>query len=173
MHAALSWSLSSKSVFAFAFYCLLGHGSAPWSMELILNINSSWTCGLKSVSMYFSSDGVTQPVHMILGVLVKRINFTSRKWRKKVPKSIENPPKIDVWGSLGGFLEPLDKHLGHMPPKDWILEALGSALGVQDGQFCSKLEAQDPPKSMQEREKVDVKKSYVFGILFLGARSSF
>ena len=23
-----------------------------------------WTCGLKSVSMYFSSDGVTQQVHM-------------------------------------------------------------------------------------------------------------
>ena len=95
---------------------------------------------------------------MISGVLVKRINFHSRKLRKKAPKSIENPPKIDVWGSLGAFLEPLDKHLGHMPPKDWILEAFGSALGAQDGQFGSNLEAQDPPKAMQEREKVDAKK---------------
>ena len=144
----LSWSLSPKSVFAFFCYCLLGHASAPWSMELILNLNSSWTCGL-SVSMYFSSDGVTQQVHMVPGVLVKRINFYSRKWRKKAPKSFENHSKMNVWGSLGTFLEPLDKHLGHMPPKDWILEAFGSALGAQDGQFGFKLEAQDPPKSMQ------------------------
>ena len=60
----LSWSLSSKSVFAFACYCLLGHASAPWSMELILNLNSSWACGLKYVSMYFSSDGVTEQVQI-------------------------------------------------------------------------------------------------------------
>ena len=45
-----------------------------------------------------------------------------------------------------------------MFPKAWILEAFGSALGAQDGQFGSNLEAPDPPKSMQEREKVDVKK---------------
>ena len=38
----LSWSLSSKSVLAFACYCLLGHAFAPWSVELILNLNSSW-----------------------------------------------------------------------------------------------------------------------------------
>ena len=44
-----------------------------------------------------------------------------------------------------------------MLPKDWILEAFGSALGAQDDQLGSNLEAQDPPKSMQEREKVDVK----------------
>ena len=69
------WSWFSKSVFAFACCCLLGHASAPWSMALILNLNSSWTCGLKSVSMYFSSDDVSQQVHnMIPGVLVKRIN---------------------------------------------------------------------------------------------------
>ena len=154
----LSWSLSSKSVFAFACCFLLGHAFAPRSMEHILNLNSSWTCGLKSVSMYFSSDGVTQQVHMIPGVLVKRINFHSRKRRKKASKSIENPPKIDVWGSLGTFLEPLDKHLGHMLPKDWILEAFGSVLGAQDGQFGSNLEAQDLPKSVEEREKIDVKK---------------
>ena len=34
-------------------------------------------------------------------------------------------------------MEPLDEHLGHMPPKDWILEAFGTALGAQDGQFGS------------------------------------
>ena len=78
--------------------------------------------------------------------------------RKKAPKSSKNLRKIDVWGSLGAFLEPLDKHLGHMFPKDWILEAFGSALGTQDSQFGSNLEAQDPPKAMQEREKVDVRK---------------
>ena len=128
-----------------------------WSMELILNLNSSWTCGL-SVIMYFSSDGVTQQVHMVFGVLVKRINFHTRKWRKKAPKSFENHPKIDVWGSLGTFLESFYKHLGHMSPKYWILETFGSALGSQDDRFASNLEAQDPPKSMQEREKVDVQK---------------
>ena len=45
-----------------------------------------------------------------------------------------------------------------MYPKDWIFEAFGNVLGAQDGQFGSNLEAQDPPKSMQEREKVDIKK---------------
>ena len=45
-----------------------------------------------------------------------------------------------------------------MYPKDWILEALGRVLGAQDDQFGSNLEAQDTPKSMQESEKVDVKK---------------
>ena len=34
-------------------------------------------------------------------------------------------------------MEPLGKHLGHMLPKDWILEAFGSALGAQDDQFGS------------------------------------
>ena len=72
---------------------------------------------------------------MMFGVLVKRINFHSRKLRKKATKSIENPPKIDVWGSLGTISEPLDKHLGHMLPKNSILEAFGSVLGAQDGQF--------------------------------------
>ena len=45
-----------------------------------------------------------------------------------------------------------------MLPKDWILEAFGGTLGAQDGQFGSNLEAPDPPKSMQEREKVDIQK---------------
>ena len=92
---------------------------------------------------------------------------------KQIPKSIENPPKIDVWGCLGAILEPLDKHLGHMPPKDWILEAFGTALGAQDGQFGSNLEAQDLPKSMQEHKKDDIKKGCVFGINFLRARTAF
>ena len=108
--------------------------------------------------MYFSSDGVTLHVHMAPGVLVKRIDFYRRKSRKNGPKSFENHPKFDVWGSLGTFLEPLYQHLGHMPPKNWILETFGSALGAQDDQFASNLEAQDPPKSMQEHEKVDVQK---------------
>ena len=38
----LSWSLSSNSVLAVARGCLLGHVFAPCSMELILNLNSSW-----------------------------------------------------------------------------------------------------------------------------------
>ena len=113
------------SFFAFACCCLLGRQSTPWRMELFLNLNSNRTCGLKSVSMYFSSDGVTQQVHMIPGVLVKRINFHSRKWRKKAPKSIENPPKIDVWGSLAALLEPLDRHLGHMFPKASKIQSFG------------------------------------------------
>ena len=127
-------------------------------MALILHLNSTWTRGLKFVSMYFSSDGVTQQVHMIPGVLVKRIDFHSPRLRKNVFKSIEIPSKIDVWGSLGLFLEPLDKRLGHRFPKDSILEAFGSILGAQDGQFGSNLEAQDLPKSMQERGKADVQK---------------
>ena len=45
-----------------------------------------------------------------------------------------------------------------MPPKDWILEAFGNALGAQDGQFGFNLEAQDLVKSMPEREKVNVQK---------------
>ena len=45
-----------------------------------------------------------------------------------------------------------------MSPKYWILETFGSALESQHDQFASNLEAQDPPKSMQEREKVDVQK---------------
>ena len=73
-----------------------------WSMELILNLNSSWTCGL-SVIMYFSSDGVTQQVHMVFGVLVKRINFYTRKRRKKAPKSFENHPKNRRLGLLEDF----------------------------------------------------------------------
>ena len=100
-----SLSLSSKSVFAFACCCLLGHASASWSVELILNLNSSWTCGLKSVSMYFSNDGVTQQVHMIPGVWVKRINFHSREWRKKgfpiYRKSYKNR-RLGLLGSLFG-----------------------------------------------------------------------
>ena len=128
-----------------------------WSMELILNLNSSWTCGL-SVIMYFSSDGVTQQVHMVFGVLVKRINFYTRKRRKKAPKSIENHPKIDVWDSLETFLESFYEHLGHLSPKYWILDTFGNALGSQHDQFASNMEAQDPPKSMQEREKTDVQK---------------
>ena len=88
----------------------------------------------------------------------RELIFTAENGEKKASQFIENPTKIDVWGSSGAFLEPLGKHLGHMLPKDWILEAFGSALGAQDDQFGSNLEAQDPPKSMQEREKVDVKK---------------
>ena len=42
----------------------------------------------------------------------------------------ENPSKIDVWGSLEAFLEPLDKRLGHRFAKDAILEAFGSILGA-------------------------------------------
>ena len=71
-------------------------------MELILNLNSSWACGLKYVSMYFSSDGVTQQVHMIPGVLVKRINFHSRNDEKRLP----NPSKILQKSTFGAPWEP-------------------------------------------------------------------
>ena len=84
-----------------------------------------------------------------------------QKQRKKVPKSIENSLKIDLWALLGtpvgATLEPLGKHLGHMLPKDWILEAPGTVLGAQNCQLGSNLEAQDPPKSMQKHEKLDIK----------------
>ena len=38
----VSWSLSSQSVLALVCCCLLGHAFAPWSMEFVLNLNSSW-----------------------------------------------------------------------------------------------------------------------------------
>ena len=70
-------------------------------------------------------------------------------------------------------MEPLEKHLGHMCPKNWILKALGRVLGAQDGQFGSNLEAEDPSKSRLERETIDVKRKHVFGIDFLGAGTQF
>ena len=74
---------------------------------------------------------------------------------------------------MGAILEALDKHLGHMRPKDWILEAYGTVLGAQDGQFGSNLEAEDPSKSRLECETIDVKRKHVFGIDFLGTRTQF
>ena len=66
--------------------------------------------------------------------------------RKKAPKSIKNPRKIDVWGSLGAILGPLGQHLGHIFPEDWIWEAFGRVLVAQDVQLDSNLEAPDPPR---------------------------
>ena len=111
---------------------------------------------------------------MTSGVLVEMKSiFTAKNNEKKIPKSIEISPQIDFWALLGTLvgatLEPLGKYLGHMLPKDWILQALGRVLGAQDDQFGSNLEAQDPPKSMQKGEKVDIKKQHVFGIVFSGA----
>ena len=66
--------------------------------------------------------------------------------KKKDFQSIKNPSKIELWAFLGtpfgATWEPLGKHLAHMFPKDWILEALGRVLGVQDRQLGSNLEAQ-------------------------------
>ena len=59
-----------------------------------------------------------------------------------------------------------------MLPKDWILQALGRVLGAQDGQFGSNLEAQDPPKSMQKGEKVNIKKTTCFWHRFSSAWAS-
>ena len=42
----LSWSLSSKLDLAFACFCLLGRAFARSSVELILNLNSSWLYAL-------------------------------------------------------------------------------------------------------------------------------
>ena len=53
-----------------------------------------------------------------------------------------------------------------MLPKDWILEAPGTALGAQNAQLGSNLEAQDPPKSKPEPQKIDVGKQAVFSIDF-------
>ena len=54
---------------------------------------------------------------------------------------IKNLSKIDFWAlleiPLGSTLEPLGKHLGDMFPKDWILEAWGTGLGVQSRQLGS------------------------------------
>ena len=47
----LSWSLSSKSVLAFACCCLPGHVFASRSTELILNLNSCWLCCLLLLSL--------------------------------------------------------------------------------------------------------------------------
>ena len=88
-------------------------------------------------------------------------------------KSFKNRPLDCPWDLFGATLEPLGKHLGHMLPKDWILEALGRALGVQDSKFGSNLDAQDLPKSRQEHEKLDVKKHHVFCIDFGRVRTSF
>ena len=70
------------------------------------------------------------------------------------PKSL----KILQKSEPGAPEESFYKHLGHMPPKNWILHTFGNALGAQDDHFASNLEAQDFPKSMQEREKVNVQK---------------
>ena len=90
---------------------------------------------------------------------------------------MENPSEIELWAffgtPFGTTWEPLGKHLGHMLPKDWILQALGRALGAQDDQFGSNWEAKDPPKSRLEHETIDVKRKYVFGIDFLSSRTSF
>ena len=72
---------------------------------------------------------------------------------------MENPLKIELRAflgtSIGATLESLGKHLGHMLPKYWILEALGRVLGAHDSQLGSHLEAQrlhnrgrNPKKSM-------------------------
>ena len=78
----------------------------------------------------------------------------SKKWR---PEPLKNGfPQC--WAALfvrfclmfgtlvGATLEPLGKHLGHMLPKDWILEAPGTALGAPNYSLGSNLEVQDPPK---------------------------
>ena len=57
---------------------------------------------------------------MIPGVLVERMDFESQKHRKKVPKLLKNPPKIDLWALFGILFgdtaELLGRYLGHMLP---------------------------------------------------------
>ena len=81
-------------------------------------------CGLKSVSMYFSSDGMTQQVRMIPGDWLRKFIFTVKSNEEKVPKSMQALLKIEflaVLGTLRGSLwSLLGKHLGHMFPKEWI-----------------------------------------------------
>ena len=85
-------------------------------------------------------------------------NKITKKASQICRKSSENRLLGPPWDALGATLGPLGRHLGHMLPKDWILEALGRVLGAHDGQFGSNLETQDLPKSKQEREKMDVRK---------------
>ena len=72
-----------------------------------------WTCGLKSVSVYFSSDGVTQQIHnMIAGVLVERTYFYRKNNEKKLPNLSKNLRKLSSGPSLRLLLEPLWSLLG-------------------------------------------------------------
>ena len=104
--------------------------------------------------------------------LVKSANFYTRKQRKKAPKSFENHPKIDVWDSLGTFLESFYKHLGHMSPKDWIFKAFGN-LGSPRQPTWLQLGGPKAPKSSPKPEKIDVEKQYIFGIDFGRVQTSF
>ena len=88
----------------------------------------------------------------------QKCEFIHTKTTKEASQILWKPSKNRVWGFLRTFLKSFYEHLGHLSPKYWILETFGSALGSQDDRFASNLEAQDLPKSMQEREKVDVQK---------------
>ena len=74
------------------------------------------------------------------------------------PKTTKNPLLEPPWSSLGAILEPLGD-------QDALKRRSRAAKRRQDRNFRanltqlgSNLEAQDPPKSMQEGEKVDIKK---------------
>ena len=82
-------------------------------------------------------------------------------------KSIKNRHLGLPWDPFGYTLGPLGKHLGHMFPKDWILEALGKVLGTQSEQLGSNLEAQEAPKPMPSPQKIDVKNVLIFHVDFV------
>ena len=72
-----------------------------------------WTCGLKSVCMYLLSDGVTQQVHMISGVLVEMNQVLQPKIMKKDVQIYRNssqnlllgPPWDICWSHIGASWE--------------------------------------------------------------------
>jgi len=55
-----------------------------------------------------------------------------------------------------------------MFPKDWILKALGRALGVQDSQLGSNLEAQRLPNRGQSPKNPMMKNNMFFASIFNG-----
>ena len=109
--------------------------------------------------------------------LGKPLHSRMPKTTKKASESVENPSKIELWAFLGTPLgatwAPLGQHLGHMPPKDWILEALGRVLGVQDIQHGSNLEVPGPQNRSQSPKKPMIKNNTFFASIFGGFRRRF
>ena len=142
-------------------------------MELFLNLNSNWTCGLKSVSMYFSSDGVTQQVHMIPRVSVKRIIFHSQSDEKKFPNSSKivqksrfGAPWEPFWSLLTSILDTCSQKTGF-----WRL------WGASWDPKTANLAPTWKPKTLQNRcknaKKSMFKNNMFLAWFFLGARASF
>ena len=130
-----------------------------------------WTCGLKSVSMYFSSDGVTQQVHdMIAGVVVPQtINFdgswhdrSSQIYRKTWENSALGLPWDSFWSHFGASWGPSWTHA----PKRLDFQGFGEGLGSPRQPTWLQLGGPKAPKSRPKPEKTDDEKQHVFCIDF-------